>query len=95
MSFLYNFDNIYVLLSKKDGKLYVGQTDNLRRRFQEHQLGKVSAIKHRRPLILCFYEAFLNKQDAIRREQYFKTGKGRSSLKQITRHSINGRVVER
>lgn len=78
----------YVLKSLKDNNLYVGFSGNLKRRFLEHQNGKSLSTKNRRPLVLVYYEAHLSKRDAWRREKYFKTDKGRSSLKQIIRHSL-------
>jgi putative endonuclease len=80
----------YVLLSKKDGKLYIGYSSNLKNRFSEHSKGEVRSTKDRRPLRLIFYEAFQDRKDALRREKYFKTDKGKSSLKQIIRYSIGG-----
>jgi len=76
------------LASLKDKKLYIGQTDNLKQRFKEHQTGKNLSTSSRRPFQLIFYEAFLDKDDAIRREKYFKSSKGKSSLKQILRSSL-------
>ena len=79
---------VYVLKSMKDSKLYLGRTDDLRRRKHEHDNGKVSATKYRRPLKLVFYEAYVSKEDAVRRERYFKTTKGKSSLKMMLRKSL-------
>ena len=79
----------YVLQSLKDKKLYIGFSSNLKRRFAEHQDGKNQSTKFRRPFELIFYEAFKNENDAKRREEYFKTSKGKSSLFQIIRESIN------
>ena len=72
---------IYVLRSKIDNKLYIGFTVDLRRRFQQHNEGFVHATKERLPLELVYYEAGLNKEKAIKREKYFKTGFGRRFLK--------------
>lgn len=71
----------YVLKSRTDGKLYVGFTDNLKRRFEEHNNGLVTSTKGRRPFDLVYYEACLVKEKAIKREKYFKTGFGRNFLK--------------
>ena len=70
----------YVLLSNRDNKFYIGYSADLRVRFNEHQEGKVTATQNRRPLMIVYYEACLNKQDAIKREKYFKTGFGRRFL---------------
>lgn len=72
----------YVLESKNDHDHYIGWTDDLKSRFKKHTEGKVVATKHRRPLELVYYEACQNKQKAIQREKYFKTGFGRRFLKE-------------
>ncbi|MFC1613631.1 GIY-YIG nuclease family protein [Patescibacteria group bacterium] len=78
----------YVLLSKKDYKFYVGYSIDLRERVEEHNQGKVKSTYNRRPLILIYYEACLNKEDAIKREKYFKTGFGRRFLKNRLEHYL-------
>ena len=84
---------VYILHSKKDGKLYMGRSDDLKRRLQEHQKGKVKATQNRLPVDLVFYEAFTDKSDSIRRERYFKSSKGRSSLKQMLRDSLKSSIA--
>ncbi len=79
---------VYILKSERDGKLYTGRTEDLKRRIKEHLSGKSIATKKMLPLELIFYEAFKSKKDSIRRERYFKTSKGKSSLKQIIRESL-------
>jgi len=73
----------YVLLSLRDRKLYIGQTNNLRRRFLEHCNGAVTSTCRRRPLKLIFAEAFLTRAEAERRETWLKSGAGRIELKKI------------
>jgi len=41
----------------------------------------VPATKFRRPVELIFFEAYMTKSDALRRERYFKTAKGKAALK--------------
>ena len=64
---------VYILLSLKDGKKYKGYTKYLPSRFEQHQNGEVKSTKHRRPFVLIYFEACLNKKDALKREKYFKT----------------------
>lgn len=71
----------YVLHSEKDNKLYIGYTDDLKARIEKHNKGLVESTKHRRPLILVYYEACLNSDKALKREKYLKTGFGRKFLK--------------
>ena len=79
---------VYALLSLRDKKFYIGFTNNLKRRVSEHNSGKNLSTKSRRPLKLIYYEAHLSKTDAARRERYFKTTKGKSTLKQMLRDSL-------
>jgi len=71
----------YVLISEKDGSFYIGFTKNLEKRLEEHLKGKVNSTAQRIPLKLIYYEACLNKYDALKREKYFKSGFGRRFLK--------------
>lgn len=77
------FYYVYILKSLKDGLLYTGFSENLKQRIIEHNSGKNTSTKDRRPLELLFYEAFPNKLDALRRERYFKTTKGKVTLRQM------------
>jgi putative endonuclease len=81
----------YVLLSLKDNKFYIGFTENLRKRLAEHNDGKSFATKCRRPFELIFYEAYRNKYDALRREKYFKTSKGKTTLKSMLREYLENK----
>ena len=72
---------VYVLQSRKDRKWYTGYTDDLRKRFQEHNKGLVYATKKRRPFQIIYYEVSINEQDAKMREVYLKTGMGKRYIK--------------
>ena len=78
---------VYVIKSES-GRIYVGRTSDLKRRIEEHQNGKNRTTKRMGKIRLIFYEAFLAKEDSIRRERYFKTNPGKKSLKLILRESI-------
>jgi putative endonuclease len=71
----------YVLKSKKDGKMYTGYTDNLRKRFKEHNTGRSIYTKARGPFELIYYEACTEQKDARSRELYLKSGKGKRYIK--------------
>lgn len=75
------FFHTYVLRSEKDRKFYIGYTSDLKRRLQEHQRGKNVSTAKRLPIELVFYEAFRSQEDARRREDYFKTTKGKTTLR--------------
>jgi putative endonuclease len=70
-----------VLLSKRDERFYTGCTDDRQKRVLEHKAGRVRSTAHRVPLELLSYEACPNRDDALRRERFLKTGKGKRFLK--------------
>lgn len=72
---------IYILLSHKDKKLYIGYTKDINNRFHLHSNGKVSSTKNRRPLELVYYEAYKNQLDAKKREIFLKSGSGHRFIK--------------
>ena len=63
---------VYVIKSVKDGDLYTGSTNDLKKRLSEHNAGKVSATSPRRPFKLLYYEAYLAEGDARLREKALK-----------------------
>lgn len=74
---------VYILQSLKDGRTYVGYTDNVERRLEEHNSGRSRATKHRGPFKLLFSESFPDASAARKRELYWKNGGGRRKLKNI------------
>ncbi|HAG27503.1 TPA: hypothetical protein DCG61_01835 [Patescibacteria group bacterium] len=71
---------VYFLKSIKDGKLYIGSTPDLKKRFRQHQQGQSKATKSRRPFKLIYYEAYSHKDDAKAREKFYKTGWGKNHM---------------
>jgi putative endonuclease len=72
---------VYILVSQKDKDLYIGSTPDLRRRIVEHNAGKSFSTAPRRPFTLVYYEAYLEKDDALHRESALKKrGQARRQL---------------
>lgn len=76
------FYYVYVLRSVKNSKWYTGFTNNLRKRFREHNEGKSIYTKGRGPFELIYYEAYRTEEDARSRERQLKSGPGRAYLRQ-------------
>jgi putative endonuclease len=74
---------VYVLQSLKDGRLYTGVTANVNRRLAEHNGGKTSSLRARRPLKLAYSEEYATRGEALARERYFKTPEGGVLKKQL------------
>ena len=72
---------VYILRSAKDNNLYLGSTDDLKRRLQEHREGRCESTRVRRPLELEAYIAVKDESIALQLEKYFKTGSGIATLR--------------
>lgn len=80
---------VYVIKSLKDNKLYLGSTNNLRRRLLEHNNGKSQSTKSRRPFELRYYEAYFIEDDARKRESSLKKdGRALAQLKSRIKESL-------
>ena len=85
---------IYCLQSTKTKKLYIGYTNDLKRRFTEHNSKQGGDYTSKNgPWKLIFYEAHLNKLDAMNMEKFYKTGYGREVLKQKLKNYLNSGIV--
>ena len=80
----------YILRSKKDFQLYIGSTNDLRKRFEEHNAGRVFSTRGRIPFELIYYEAYKAKEDAIKRELQLK--KFKSAYGQLKKRIIKSRI---
>jgi len=67
--------------------LYIGQTNDLKRRLIEHNSGSNFSTKNRRPFELIYYEAYLSRQDTVIREKKLK--KFKNSYKELKKRISN------
>lgn len=74
---------VYILKSSVDSNLYVGCTHDLKQRLVLHNCKKVPSTAKRTPLILIYYEAYMDKRDAFARETFLKTGWGKNYVKKV------------
>ena len=74
---------VYVLRSQSSGRLYTGQTDDLTRRFEEHQQGMARYTGARGPWEIVHTEDYPTRAEAMAREKYLKSGQGRSWFKEV------------
>ncbi|MDX2221181.1 MAG: GIY-YIG nuclease family protein [Rhodospirillaceae bacterium] len=65
-------------LRLSNGDIYVGSTNDLRRRVTAHQSGNVPSTRTHRPLTLSAYVAVTSEPQARALERYFKTGSGKA-----------------
>ncbi len=74
---------VYILKSKVFDRLYIGFTANLSKRLEEHNRGKVKSTKFYCPYQLMYFEKYMNKTKARKRELFLKTGVGRKIVKKL------------
>ncbi|MCF7669702.1 MAG: DUF1156 domain-containing protein, partial [Verrucomicrobia bacterium] len=68
----------------EDGSHYIGQTDNLQRRWQEHLDGRAAdSSKQHKPVKIAHFEELASREEAVKRESDLKTGFGRKWLKDL------------
>lgn len=81
---------VYLLENQNDKSFYIGYTSNLKRRIFEHQGGKGGrTTKLKKNWKLIYFEGYLDKQDAMGREKFLKSGSGRKFLKKQLFHYLN------
>ena len=84
---------VYILKSLKDGRRYIGQTDNIKIRLQFHNNGLNPSTKHRRPFILTCFRMFHARIEAVQYERYLKKLKGGKQLEVEVRAMLKNAVV--
>jgi len=80
---------VYIIKSETTNKIYIGHTSDLERRLREHNNRKVGKRRYTRkqqgPWHLIHFEEMESRSDAMRREKFLKSGKGREWIyKNIT-----------
>ena len=95
----------YILFSRKKNKFYIGATKgSIENRLKEHNRGKTRSTKSGCPWILIHKEIFNTYTEARKRENFLKSGVGRSWIKEhfgnikekniSTKQPFNGEMAE-
>ena len=80
---------VYILYSYRSNRNYTGCTSNLIQRFHSHNIFGKDSTKLYRPWIVVHVEFYLTKEEALKREKYYKSGRGSIIKNQI----INGFLI--
>ncbi len=72
---------VYILKSIKYNFIYVGSTNDIKRRFEEHNEGLSKSTAPYRPFDLNAFIAVKTQKKARELEKYFKSGSGKAILK--------------
>ena len=71
---------VYILYSKKSDRNYTGCTNHLIQRFYSHNIYGKDSTRLYRPWVVVHVEFYDTKEEALRREKHYKSGRG-SELK--------------
>ncbi len=80
---------VYLLKSINKDFFYIGSTEDVNKRINEHEQGKCLTTKRYLPMRLIYYEAYASDLDANNREQKLKHyGSSLQKLKQRIKNSV-------
>lgn len=74
---------VYLLKSLVEDKTYVGFTNNLIKRLNEHNTGKSNYTNKYKPWKVIYKEEFNTLEEAVIKEKYYKSAAGRRKLKNL------------
>jgi len=79
---------VYILASRRNGTLYIGVTNNLKKRTWEHKEDLVEGFTKKYQVhLLVYFEIYDDINDAIRREKQLKKWKRSWKIKLIEKHN--------
>jgi putative endonuclease len=74
---------VYILQSKFTGYYYIGVTNNIIRRFKQHQSGHSRSTRKRGPWWMPYYEIYDTRKEALMREREIKNKKSAQYIKRM------------
>lgn len=81
--------HVYVLESCNSKKWYIGYTNNLQRRLEEHNNHKNVSTAREQIWKIIYCETYIDKMDALGREKFLKSGSGWKFLKKQLSHYLS------
>jgi len=72
----------YIYIIRCDNNsFYIGQTEDIKKRWKEHCENKVSWTKKYKPIEIIHYEEYKTREEAVKRKKNLKTGFGRKWIR--------------
>ncbi|KPL01996.1 MAG: hypothetical protein AMJ90_07120 [candidate division Zixibacteria bacterium SM23_73_2] len=78
---------VYILKSRTEDRYYIGSTQNLKKRLEEHNSKKKRWTSRFQPWEIMYSEAFSNRGEAVKRERMLKSKEGIKEKLQIIEKS--------
>ena len=79
---------IYILYSAKSNRNYTGCTSHLIQRFYSHNIFGKDSTRLYRPWIAVHIEFFELKEEALKKEKYYKSGRGSIKKNEIIKEYL-------
>ncbi len=77
---------VYILQSNRDETYYIGQTENLKKRLEQHNLGISKYTKTKRPWKIVYIEEFKTRKNALSRERFLKKQRNRQFYEKLIKN---------
>ena len=74
---------VYILQNEITKRYYIGSTNNIKRRIEEHNRGQTSSTRQRGKWKLVYYEEYKTNVESKRRERLIKSYKGGNAFKRL------------
>jgi len=73
---------VYLLQSQKDGRFYIGQTQNVEERLIYHNSGRSTYTRHKGPWVLLAYKEYDSRGEAMKEELRLKKLRNKERIKE-------------
>jgi putative endonuclease len=78
--------SVYIIQSKRNGRYYIGMTEDLLKRVADHNSNKNKSTKNKGPWELVYSENCIDKKTAWLRERQIKSYKGGEAFQKLLKN---------
>lgn len=78
----------YIIQSQKNGKYYIGSSENPEVRLQQHNWSRTPSTKSGMPWKLVYIEEYMTRSEAVKREYAIKKKKSRKYIEYLIETSV-------
>jgi putative endonuclease len=77
----------YILKSLKNNRYYIGSTEDIDRRLQDHNWSRTKSTKSGIPWVVVYTEIYETRREAVKREYQIKAKKSRKYIEYLLKSS--------
>jgi len=79
---------VYIIQSELDRSYYIGSTQDLDERLRRHNQGRSTYTKAKRPWKLVYYEEFIDRSSAMKREREIKRQRSKKFIEALVSQNV-------